>query len=601
MDKQTTLGFVLIAAVLMVWMWYTSPKPQPQQQKQTTEKIAGDSAQQAQSPKIERAIVQAPAPQTANIESNLYGKYFSGRENGKEKFITIETDDYTAVISSKGAVIKKWEMKQYKTWDKEHQVQLVSDSTSGDFSLLFTTTDGKLINTKDLYFDFSSAAFGKVKLSGNDEYVLEAVLRSAEGKIVKKLTFKNGKNDFAADIAFVGMQNVIANYEYQIVWENTLRYQEANSVDESYAAAAYAYAGGELAEIDAASADEVPTLNSTGSTDWVAMRNKYFAVAMISNDKKASGAYIEGHHIAAANGGIVEKYAIALKMPFKNSNNEQTSLTVFFGPLEISLLKEYNTSLEQIMSLGWSWIRPLTVYMFIPLMKFLNSFIPNWGIVLIVFSLIIKLALHPLTKSSMNSMRKMQKLQPLMTEIREKYKNDSSTMNMKVMELYKEYGVNPAGGCLPLVLQMPILFALYALFTHAIELRQSSFMLWITDLSRPDVLVQFPFSLPLIGNHLSGLTLAMGITMYFQQKQTITDPNQKMLIWMMPIMMTIMFNFFPAGLNLYYFTFNLLSIGQQYYFNHRHKDEPLQKVPQNKRKGGILASLSKNLPKPPKK
>ena len=187
-----------------------------------------------------------------------------------------------------------------------------------------------------------------------------------------------------------------------------------------------------------------------------------------------------------------------------------------------------------------------------------------------------------------------------MQELREKYKSDPNTMNLKTMELYRDYGVNPAGGCLPLLLQLPILYTLYSLFTASIELRQSPFVLWITDLSAPDVLIPLPFMLPLLGNHISGLTIAMGVTMFFQQKQSVTDPNQKAMIWMMPIMMTVMFNFFPAGLNLYYFTFNILSIGQQYYFNQRHKDEPLQKVPQGKRKNGLLSKLSKNLPKPPK-
>jgi YidC/Oxa1 family membrane protein insertase len=287
-------------------------------------------------------------------------------------------------------------------------------------------------------------------------------------------------------------------------------------------------------------------------------------------------------------------------MPFKNSDNETASLKLYFGPLEFSTLKDYEISLEQIMSLGWSWIRPLTVYIFIPFMMFLHSFISNWGLVIIVFSIALRFALQPLTKSSMNSMRKMQKLKPMMDELREKYKNDPQTMNLKTMELYRDYGINPAGGCLPLLLQLPILYALYSLFSASIELRHASFMLWITDLSAPDVLVPLPFSIPLIGHHLSGLTLAMGITMFIQQKQTVTDPAQKAMVWMMPIMMTIMFNHFPSGLNLYYFTFNLLSIVQQWYFNKSHQDEPLKKV-ERKKNSGLMEKLARNMPKPPKK
>ncbi|MBI5473595.1 MAG: membrane protein insertase YidC, partial [Ignavibacteriae bacterium] len=223
--------------------------------------------------------------------------------------------------------------------------------------------------------------------------------------------------------------------------------------------------------------------------------------------------------------------------------------------------------------------------------------ISNWGLVIIVFSIIIKVALHPLTKTSMNSMRKMQKLQPMMTEIREKHKDNPDQMNRAIMNLYKDYGINPAGGCLPLLLQMPILYALYNVFASTIQLRQASFVGWIGDLSIPDTIVHLPLTIPLVGiSQISGLALAMCITMFIQQKQTVTDPRQKAMIWMMPIMMMLIFNNLPSGLNLYYFVFNLLSIGQQYFVNKTHKDEPLRKVDPKKAKSGLIGRLAKNLP-----
>jgi YidC/Oxa1 family membrane protein insertase len=262
-------------------------------------------------------------------------------------------------------------------------------------------------------------------------------------------------------------------------------------------------------------------------------------------------------------------------------------------------VKRYGRGLEKTMNLGAAWIiQPISEYVMIPLLKFLRMFIPNYGVVIIVFSLIIKLALHPLTRTSMRSMRKMQALNPMMTEIREKYKDDPQKMNAQVMNLYKEYGVNPASGCLPLLLQMPILFALYAVFRSSIELRQAHFVAWITDLSIPDAMAKLPFTIPFFSiTNVSGLALAMAVTMFVQQKMTVTDPRQKAMVWMMPIMMMLIFNSLPAGLNLYYFTFNLLSIGQQMWFNRQHKDEPLRKVDPKKGGGGILARLAKDLPK----
>jgi YidC/Oxa1 family membrane protein insertase len=186
----------------------------------------------------------------------------------------------------------------------------------------------------------------------------------------------------------------------------------------------------------------------------------------------------------------------------------------------------------------------------------------------------------------------------MMNEIREKQKDDPQKMNQQIMNLYKEYGVNPAAGCLPLLLQMPILYALYRVFSSSIELRQAGFMLWITDLSIPDTIGKLPFTLPLFGiSTVSGLALAMGITMFIQQKMTVTDPRQKSMVWLMPIMMTLLFNSFPSGLNLYYFVFNILSIGQQLLINRQHESEPLRKVDPKKKSGGIMERLTRDLPK----
>jgi YidC/Oxa1 family membrane protein insertase len=192
----------------------------------------------------------------------------------------------------------------------------------------------------------------------------------------------------------------------------------------------------------------------------------------------------------------------------------------------------------------------------------------------------------------------MQAITPMMNEVRAKYKDDPTKQNQAIMNLYKEYGVNPASGCLPLLLQMPILFALYAVFRSSIALRQAEFILWIHDLSTPDFVVNLPFSIPFLGiTAFSGLALAMGVTMFFQNKMTVTDPRQKAMVWMMPVMMTIIFNNLPSGLNLYYFVFNVLSIGQQMWFNKKGADEPLRKVEPKKNKGGIMSRMTKDLPK----
>jgi YidC/Oxa1 family membrane protein insertase len=592
MDRNNIIGFILIGLVLMVWMWYNTPKPSDVKQPQIDTTIVKKETSASEEQKIQEPEIKFQTPQ------EKYGKYFSSAAAGKEKTITIETDFYTAEVTSKGGLIRKWELKNYKAWNLKKYVQLIEFEKGGDFSLLFNASDGKQINTRDLYFETNYKPWEKIELQNESTYRLVLKLNADGGGYIEKiLVFKNQQYSIAVDYKFVQMEPIIANFEYQVTWENGLRYAEHNSVDESHSAKAFAYSGGELAEIDASS-DEPVKNNINGTTQWVATRNKYFGVAIISNDGKSDGAYMEGALKKMPSHGLKETYNIALKMPFRGGKDNESSFTLFLGPLEFDVLKSYNVGLDQIMSLGWWIIRPISEYFMIPLFEFLMSFIPNYGVVIIIFSIIIKLLLHPLSKSSMKSMQKMQQLQPMIEEVKAKHKDDPQKMNQAVMRLYKEYGVNPAGGCLPMLLQLPILYALWAVFSSSIQLRQASFVWWITDLSIPDVIVTLPFAIPIFNiTDVSGLALMMGITMFIQQKMTIKDPRQKMMVWMMPVLLTLLFNFFPSGLNLYYFMFNLLSIIQQKYVTQKHKDEPLRKVDPQKKSGGIINKLTKNMPK----
>ena len=188
-------------------------------------------------------------------------------------------------------------------------------------------------------------------------------------------------------------------------------------------------------------------------------------------------------------------------------------------------------------------------------------------------------------------MKRMSQLQPKIAELKEKYKDDKQKIQKETMKMYSTYGVNPAGGCLPMLLQMPILFALFTFFNVAIEIRHEPFIFWITNLSAPDVIYKLPFTLPLFGiTAISGLAPLLGITMFFQQKMTVKDPNQKAMVYMMPFMMTFLFMGFSSGLNLYYFMFNLLSIGQQYFINHQQGDE-LVPVKNPKKKPGFMQKM----------
>jgi YidC/Oxa1 family membrane protein insertase len=591
MDRQATIGFVLIFILLMGWMYLNSPKPQPAEQKARQSIIAKDTTRSVETKPVSVDV--------GKRGEDPYGKFFSARSSGSEEIIRVETDLFVAEITSKGGLVKTWELKQYRTWDGR-PVQLVDYDRRGDLSVLLTTSDGRLVNTRELYFDTPSS-FKNVVLAKEDEFELALSLPASNGgRLVKHFKFKNGSYGLQTAVELQNLGEVIANYEYQVVWEGGLRYAEHNSIDESTIAVAYSYAGKELTEIDAAKVDEKVQKDISGSVDWVGTRTKYFGLAIIPEPGSADGAYLEGTRKMMPDNGAVETYTVALKTPFKGGREEKKTFTVFLGPIDYSVLKSYHVGLENMMNLGWTWlVRPISEYVMLPLFGLLHMVIPNWGLVIIVFSILIKIALHPLTRSSMKSMKKMQALQPLMDEIKEKYKDDPQKMNSAVMNLYKEYGVNPAGGCLPVLLQMPILYALYMVFRSAIDLRQASFVWWIKDLSVPDVIYSLPAHLPVLGiKDISGLSILMGITMFVQQKMTVKDPRQKAMVWMMPIMWVLLFMSFPSGLNLYYTVFNVLAIAQQSYMNKQGGDEPLRKVePKKKKAGGIFRNIPSSLTK----
>lgn len=402
------------------------------------------------------------------------------------------------------------------------------------------------------------------------------------------MKFKNGQYSFFTNITLNNVQGILVGPEYQLQWENHLKMTEKNSVDEASFAYSYAMYGDELIELDGNSFEETKNSKRDGVTKWISSRNKYFAQAIIPKTEFGRGYVLEGRASHLVNEGVYEHYLTAIKVPFNEKPFEEQNFEIFIGPTDYDILKSYNVGLQKTLSLGLDWlIRPISEYFMLPLFKTIHLVIPNWGFVIVIFTLIIRILLHPLNKKQMDSMQKMQALQPMINENREKYKDDPQKMNANMMRLYREYGVNPAGGCLPLLLQMPILYALWAVFRSAIELRQASFIWWIKDLSIPDTIFTIPFKVPLFGmDQFSGLALLMGITMFIQQKMSVKDPRQKAMIYMMPILFTLMFNSFPAGLNLYYFLFNLFSIAQQYYITKIKKSNiVLQKVQVSQKKG----------------
>ena len=288
---------------------------------------------------------------------------------------------------------------------------------------------------------------------------------------------------------------------------------------------------------------------------WIALSNKYFCSILKPADIFEEGNIMEAFNKANNIPCISSKVLKILKV--KAGESKELKYSLYVGPKERKLLKKFDDFAVKIMHLGWNWLEPIS-QLLLTFLVLLNKYIANYGLSIIVLTILVKLIFWPVTEKANSSMKNMQKIQPMVLEIKEKYKNDPQKMNMKIMELYKEHGVNPLGGCLPILLQIPVFFALYNTLNGAIELRQASF-LWAHDLSRPDSLFIPGIPLP-----INPLVLAMAITMFIQQKLTPSsgDPTQQKIMAFMPLIMLFLLYSLPSGLTLYWTVSQVISIIQ---------------------------------------
>ncbi len=602
MDKQTTLAFILIGIILVVWLYINSPEPQPQQT-QTTDTT------QVETPKpIDvKAETEKQVREDLKEETDEIASAFSS--NKKERIVTIDTDLAKIELTSKGARIRKYYLKEHNTWYYrniedtsnfyDRHVQLVNPQDGGDFNIVFVTKEGEYINTSKIDFDPDLDNYAYT-VATDDSLKITYEYSNEKNQLIRKIfTFYGNNYASKVDVELENMDDVISNYRYDVEWANGINFVEQNSEDEANYANASVYSAEEQIIVEADSDGEVVQKEFNGKIDWVGVKNKYFAIIIspdIPNDR--GGAIIEGQTIPHPQYGMREYYNTSLKVPFNNTRLQKNSFNLYMGPIDYDLLESYGRSYEALFDFGSFFglkfiIRPISEFILLPLFKFLHTFIPNYGFVIIVFSLIIKFALYPLTKQSYKSMKKMSMLQPKIAELKEKYKDDPQRVQKETMNMYSTYGINPMGGCLPMLLQMPILIALWSLFNVAIEIRHEPFMFWITNLSAPDVIYDIGFKIPLFGiDKITGLAPLLGITMFFQQKMTMKDPSQKAMVYMMPAMFTFMFMGFPSGLNLYYFMFNLFSIVQQNLINKSKSDGELVPVDKSKRKKGFMQRMT---------
>ena len=547
MDRNTLLAFFLIALVLVFtpqYMEMVSPSP------------VGQPPPFTESEKD--SVSQQPVDRTPVKTSPNIGTPSSGQAPGvlwlnEEKIITIENELYTAVVSSNGGgSLLSFSFKNYLNKDSLG-VNLINSKNNENLSIRFKNLDGENVDLYGPWRYSGSFTEGEIYRPLSLEFSIEPL----PGKtVVKTLTFYPDTYliDVSVDMGSLA-QNVFGG-TYSFGWYGGLAPSEENEIDDLVYFQSFIYQGGELVDIKVKEGDSEST-NFNGETGWTAVRTKYFISSLIPNSPSdVVAAFLGGYNDGR------DVYDMSLSFPVK----EPMALSIYLGPLEYERVKEINRGLERTMNFGWGFIRPISKGVLFVLKK-LHNFIPNYGYVLIIFSFAVKILVYPLTKKSYQSTSAMQRLQPEIAALKEKHGSNPQKLNQATMKLYKDKGVNPLGGCLPMVLQMPLLFALFQVFRTTIELRAEPFIWWIKDLSAPDAVFALPFSIPIYGSHVAVLPILMVVSMFIQQRMmsggAAQQPQQKTMQYFMTGFFFLIFNSFPSGLNLYYTLFNVLTIAQQ--------------------------------------
>lgn len=554
MDRNTITAFLFIAIILILYPLYLEFIT-PEKIKTRDGEIQTSSQYEIATEKITEKI------ETENAEEMAGDRYAVYDPPSEEKNITINSNLYQAIISNiGGGSIVSFRLKHHLL-KNDSTVNLIDDNNKRNLYLSFVSIDGDLIVLKKPWE--TDASLKKIDVTEKSETIVfqqKVVYNNQNYLIEKSLTFYPNSYIIDMFLNLSELSDIIHLGNYAVTWSGGLPQTENNPKDELTYFGGYVYQAGKPYAFEKLSSGikNDPTYwgKVSGNTDWIAVRSKYFVSALIPETGTGP--------VEVNLGKVNDNQNVYNYKAHFQANEPGSRLSLYLGPLEYKRIKDLGVGLSSMMNFGIAPIRPISKGV-LWLLKFLHQFIPNYGLVLVLFSILVKILVYPLTKKSYKSTKEMQAIQPLVAELKEKHKKDPTKLNKATMALYKEHGVNPLGGCLPLLLQMPLLFALFQVFRSTIELRNAPFVFWINDLSSPDIIYHLPFSLPVYGGHIAVLPLIMGVTMFLQQKMMPTQASgqQKFMSYFMTGFFILLFNNFPSGLNLYYTLFNVFTILQQ--------------------------------------
>jgi YidC/Oxa1 family membrane protein insertase len=596
MDKNTFTGLFLIMVIMGVSFFLMKPSEADLKKERIVQH--DDSVKKGQIAKaaitpIKKADTAKATATNKPVDSAILKSPFGAATVGTEKLVTLENKDIRVKLSSQGGRVYSVELKNYKTFDKKPLI--LFDGSHNHFGLNFTAGNNS-INTDKLYFTPSA---NSLQVTGNDSsFVTMRLSYSATQYIDYIYSLKGSGFKLGLTVKPTGLDEVIANSStINLDWEANMRKQEMDMPQERRYSTMYFIDSDNGVDYLSENKDDQKTITDK-KLQWVSFQAHFFSGTLIAKQGFTKSSLAISTDVTDTTHSKQMKADLSVA---KNADGTYP-LEFYFGPVKYNLLKTQGYHLEKQVYMGWGFLAYINRFSVLPVFNFLNQFTSNYGIIILVLTIILKLVLSPLTYKSYLSMAKMRVLKPEMDEIKGKVGDDNPTLlQQEYLKLYKKAGVNPLGGCLPLLIQMPIVFAFFRFFPSLFELRGQSF-LWMHDLSTYDSILTLP-NIPFIGNHLSLMcvlmTLSTLIMTYFNNQVSGATGQMKYIGYITPVIFLGALNSYPSGLNYYYFLANLFTFAQQYLIRfmvddkkiHAQMQENKKKPEAKKKTGGFQARM----------
>ncbi|SHJ84220.1 membrane protein insertase YidC [Pseudozobellia thermophila] len=561
LDINSVIGFVLIFGILIFMFYQNRPTPeeleaQKAEQEQVQEEQGEGEAQMAAVPTAATLNLQ-DSTAVANYKSKL-GAF--GFTQPSDKITKLENDLVSLSISNKGGQIVEARMKQFHTYDSI-PVYLVKDGNAS-FGLSFTTSDNRVLNTEDLYFEPSLT-----ENNGNKVLSMKAM---AGPNAFLEYRYEMKQDDYLVDftIRSQGLNGIIdGSRPVELQWTlKGLRHDQSVEYENRYTELTYNYEDDKVDYLSVSGDDE----ETEEDVKWLSYKQHFFSSILATNKSRFKTVEFSSKNLVEEESKDVKFTKLfSSKIPMELVAGELAqNMYWYYGPTDIKVLEQYEElGLDDSISFGWGIFGWLNRYVFTPFYTFLSSFLP-YGIAIVVMTILVRLAMSPATYKSYLSQAKMKVLRPEINELNEKYKDNPMKKQQETMKLYGKAGVSPMSGCVPALLQMPIFYALFMFFPTSFALRQKSF-LWADDLSSYDTIAELPFNIPFYGDHISLFPILASVAIFFYMTMTTGQnmpqqpgmPNMKFIMYLMPVMMLFFFNNYASGLSLYYFVSNLITIG----------------------------------------